>query len=87
MLSLRDCLDYCDLTDDDVALIAQHTSVPEIAAAQMLCGMVQTPEGVLVLDSYLLELESQAHQAGQHEIAARAQRARARFRTIHPPLD
>lgn len=87
MLSLRDCLDYCDLTDDDVALIAHHASIPEVAAAQMLCGMVQTPEGVLVLNRYLEELEAQAAQAGHSDIAARAQCARARFSAILPARD
>ena len=34
MLSIRDCLDYCDLTDEDVAIIAEHHDIPEAAAAQ-----------------------------------------------------
>ncbi len=28
MLSIRDCLDYCDLTDDEVSLIAEHEGIP-----------------------------------------------------------
>ena len=34
MLSIRDCLDYCDLTDDEVALVAEHEGIPDGAAAQ-----------------------------------------------------
>ena len=35
MLSIRDCLDYCDLTDEDVAIIAEHHDIPDVAAAQI----------------------------------------------------
>lgn len=42
MLSIRDCLDYCDLTDDEIDLIAEHEDIPDVAAAQLVCGMVQT---------------------------------------------
>lgn len=45
MLSIRDCLDYCDLTDEEVLLIAEHEDIPDAAAAQLCCGLVQTPEG------------------------------------------
>src|SRR5574337_1842376 len=87
MLSMRDCLDYCDVTDDDVALIAEHESIPDAAAAQILCGMVQTQAGVVVLARYLHELEIRAHRAGKMEKAARARQARARFMAIHPQPD
>lgn len=80
MLSLRDCLDYCDLTDEDVALIAQHESIPKVAAAQILCGMVQTPEGVLLLSHYFEELEARAHRAGRLDQAARTRQACARIK-------
>jgi hypothetical protein len=87
MLSLRDCLDYCDLTDDDVALIAEHENIPDITAAQILCGMVQTPEGVLVLTRYLREVEERAHRAGHTAKAAQARQACARFMAILPLPD
>jgi hypothetical protein len=38
MLSIRDCLDYCDLTDEDVAIIAEHHDIPDVAAAQIAAG-------------------------------------------------
>lgn len=84
MLSIRDCLDYCDLTDDEVALIAEHEGIPEGAAAQIVCGMVQTPEGVLVLTSYMQDLIEQATQRGDYDRARRAQDIRDRFVADHP---
>lgn len=84
MLSIRDCLDYCDLTDDEVALIAEHEGIPEGAAAQIVCGMVQTREGILVLTHYMEDLIEQANSRGEHERARRAQGIHDRFVADHP---
>lgn len=84
MLSIRDCLDYCDLTEDEVALIAQHEGIPDAAAAQIACGLVQTPEGVLVLTRYMLDLVEQAHEAGEFDKAQRALDLCNRFMHDHP---
>ena len=84
MLSIRDCLDYCDLTDDEVALIAEHEGIPEAAAAQIACGMVQTPEGVLVLTGYMQDLIDEASRRGDVDLVERAKSIRARFMADHP---
>ncbi|QDF96579.1 hypothetical protein CJ010_08560 [Azoarcus sp. DD4] len=84
MLSIRDCLDYCDLTEDEVALIAEHEGIPDAAAAQVACGLVQTPEGVLVLTNYMLDLIERATERGDTEKAERAKSLCARFMEDHP---
>jgi len=84
MLSIRDCLDYCDLTDDEVALIAEHEGIPDGAAAQIVCGMVQTPEGVLVLTGYMQDLIDRATERGDLTQAERAKTVQARFMADHP---
>jgi hypothetical protein len=84
MLSARDCLDYCDLTDEDVAIFAEQASIPKVAAAQIMCGMAQTFEGILALTRCLWEAEDRARQAGKAELAARAHEARLRFMATHP---
>ena len=84
MLSIRDCLDYCDLTDDEVELIAEHEEIPDAAAAQLLCGMVQTPEGVLMLNHYIEDLIERATARGDAEKAQRARIIFARFMHDHP---
>ncbi|HRP23259.1 MAG TPA: hypothetical protein PLF79_01315 [Thauera sp.] len=84
MLSIRDCLDYCDLTDDEVALIAEHEDIPDAAAAQMVCGLVQTPEGVMVLTNYMLELIERANACGDARKAEQAASVCARFMADHP---
>lgn len=84
MLSIRDCLDYCDITDEEVALIAEHEGIPDVAAAQVACGMVQTPEGVLLLTNYLQDLINRATQRGQVDKAEQARSICARFMADHP---
>lgn len=84
MLSIRDCLDYCDLTEDEVALIAEHEGIPEGAAAQIVCGMVQTAEGVLVLTAFMQDLIDEATRRGEVERARRAQAICNRFIADHP---
>lgn len=79
MLSMRDCLDYCDLTDDEVALIAEFEGIPDAMAAHVLCGLVQTDEGVQLLARWLRELVEYASAAGMTDKAARAQAEFDRF--------
>lgn len=84
MLSIRDCLDYCDVTDDEVALIAEHEDIPDVAAAQVVCGLVQTPEGVMVLTQFMVELIERANARGDVEKARRASKVCERFMADHP---
>lgn len=84
MLSIRDCLDYCDLTDDEVALIAEHEDIPDAAAAQIACGLVQTPEGVLLLTRYMADVVQRAERRGEREKAERMRKVCARFEKDHP---
>ena len=82
MLSIRDCLDYCDILEEDVALIAEHEQIPDVAAAQILCGMVQTPEGILVITRYLRDLEARTDRNGHILKADQARQACRRFMAL-----
>ena len=53
MLTLKDCIDLSDLSDVEVAAIAEHEHVPEIIAAEIGCALVNTPAGRLVLKRYI----------------------------------
>jgi len=83
MLSMRDCLDYCDLTEDEVALIAEFEGIPDVMAGQVLCGLVQTDEGVQLLARWLQELIEYADAAGMPDKAARARAEFTRFSISH----
>ncbi|MDR0565215.1 MAG: hypothetical protein LBG78_09825 [Azoarcus sp.] len=83
MLSMRDCLDYCDLTDEEVSLIAEFEGIPDVMAGQVLCGLVQTDEGVQLLARWLQELIDYADAAGLPDKAARARAEFSRFSLAH----
>lgn len=84
MLSIKDCLDYCDLTEDEVSLLAEHENIPDAAAAQIACGLVQTDQGVLVLTRYLLDMAERASAGGEVEKAQQAVELCNRFMHDHP---
>lgn len=85
MLSIRDCLDYCDLSQDEVDLFAENTHIPGDAAAQILCGMVQSREGVLILTQFIQTVIDHARARGDQPEARRAMTVYNRFVTNHPP--
>ena len=63
MLTLKDCIDLSDLSDAEVAAIAEHEHVPEIVAAEIGCKLVNSPAGRLVLKRYIRDnlVHARAH--------------------------
>ena len=53
MLTLKECIDLSDLSDAEVAAIAEHEHVPDIIAAEIGCGLVHSPAGRVILKRYL----------------------------------
>jgi hypothetical protein len=45
MLTLRDCIDLCDLTEAEIRAIAEHEHIPEIVAMEYGQYLMQTPDG------------------------------------------
>ena len=60
MLTLRDCIDFSDLSDGEIAAIAEHERVPEIIAAEIGCMLVHSPAGCLLLKRFIRENLSRA---------------------------
>lgn len=49
MLTLEDCIAYCDLTEEEILAIAEHENLPEIAAVaygQYLISKENGPERI-----------------------------------------
>ena len=84
MLTLQDCLDYCDLTEEEVELFAEHEHIPSEVAGALACGLVQTVEGVDKIDHCLSDLVSEAMDSGQFDKAEHVLHVYAQFRTAHP---
>ncbi|NML26961.1 hypothetical protein [Zoogloea dura] len=47
MLTLQDCIEMSDLTEDEILAIAEHEHIPEMLAVEMGCYLCHTPEGDL----------------------------------------
>jgi hypothetical protein len=84
MLSTQDCLDYCDLIDDEVAMLAHHEHLPYPAAVQLACCLVQTDEGTQVMRCILKDCLCEAEDCGGRQASEAAQRALQHFSAIHP---
>ncbi|WP_341678235.1 hypothetical protein [Niveibacterium sp. SC-1] len=83
MLSLRDCLDYCDLTEDDVSLLAEHEHLPPEMAAHIACALAQTRDGVQILSHIMQDLIERAERAGAADRAQHVRHVCARFQAAH----
>ncbi|MCX8018480.1 MAG: hypothetical protein N2690_11360 [Rhodocyclaceae bacterium] len=84
MISIKDCLDYSDLTEDEVAAIAEHEHLPYAGAAQLACGLAQTEEGTEVLRCLLKNALCDAQRCQHSETLQTARRAYAQFLANHP---
>lgn len=81
MISIKDCLDYSDLTEDEVAVIAEHEHLPYASAAQLACCLAQSSDGTEVLRCLLKDCVCDAAAGGGRVLA---QRAYAQFAANHP---
>jgi hypothetical protein len=84
MISLKDCLDYSDLTEEEVAVIAEHEHLPYPYAVELACGLTQTSEGEEVLRCLLGNAVCDARACHHAEALKAARHALKRFAIDHP---
>lgn len=79
MLSLKDCIDMCDLTEEEVSAIAETESLPAIVAAQVGCMMLRSEGGVEYIRCVLRSRAEQSAASGDLHTAAVRFRAYEEF--------
>jgi hypothetical protein len=84
MISIRDCIDYSNLTDDEVEVIAEHEHLPFDSAAQLACCLAQSDEGSQVLRCLLKDAVCDARTCGKQQALRLARRALRQFSANHP---
>jgi len=84
MLSLAECVALSDLTEDEVAVIAQRRGVPAMVAVAIGQDLLQTPKGVFQLKGYICDLLEQAKVDGDRRKARHLDRLLTRFVREHP---
>jgi hypothetical protein len=55
MISLEDCIELCNLSEEEVLAIAQHEHIPAIVAAELGNYLASTPEGELCIKAMILD--------------------------------
>jgi hypothetical protein len=84
MISMKDCLDYSDLTEDEVSVIAEHEHLPYPCAVELACCLAQSQEGTEVLRCLLKNAVCDAENCGRPELLQSAQHALEQFAANHP---
>lgn len=84
MLSYEDCVALCDLTEEEIAAIAEHEHIPAIIAAELGSYLVHTPEGVPMLRRMILDDIQAARTRADWLAAAKLRLVLCHFVKTHP---
>ena len=85
MLTYDDCVELCDLSEEEIAAIAEHEHVPEIVAAEMGNYLVHTKEGVPKIRRFILDDIDAAQAHGNKARVETLQLVLKHFIATHPP--
>jgi S-ribosylhomocysteine lyase LuxS involved in autoinducer biosynthesis len=69
-LTLQDCIDMSDLTEEEILAIAEHEQIPEILAIELGSYLVHTPNGEKRIKRMILDDIKQASDEGDIQHAA-----------------
>jgi hypothetical protein len=84
MLTLRDCLELSELSEDEVHLIAEHEHIPEIVAAELGNELLHSADGVTTIKAYILDCVEHARRTGEFARADALYAIYRRFDAAHP---
>lgn len=84
MITLEDCLAFCDLTEAEVSAIAEHEHIPELAAAALAEYLLSQERGVEVIRRMIADDIRAAMDRGDVTHAQRLAMAMRHFLMTHP---
>jgi hypothetical protein len=64
MLTIQDCIELSELTEEEILPIAQHEHIPEMAAVELGHYLVSTPEGEKRIKEMIVDDIEQAKREG-----------------------
>ena len=64
MLTLQECIDYCDLSPEEIDAIAEHEHLSTIVAAEYGHYLINSPEGVPRIKRIILDDIEAAERRG-----------------------
>lgn len=83
MLTIQDCIELSELTEDEILAIAEHEHVPEMVAVEMGNYMVHTPEGEQRIKRMIVDDITAARERGDLKHAATLRLALKHFVDTH----
>jgi hypothetical protein len=67
MLTLRDCIDLCDLSEEEILAIAEHEHIPEIIAMEYGQYLIECEDGEPSIKAIIRDDIRHAEQRGDKE--------------------
>lgn len=87
MLTLQECLELSDLSEDEINAIAEHEHVPGIVAAELGNCLLQSDVGTWMIKRYIREDALRAEAGGHADKATRLRELLAQFSAAHPTYE
>ena len=84
MLTYQECLDLCELEEDEVDAIAEHEHLSELAAMELGNYLVNTPDGVPTIKRMIIDDIDKARLSGDFKHAAKLRLVLKHFVENHP---
>lgn len=87
MLTMRECMEFGELSEEEIHAIAEHEHVPEIVAAELGHCLLQSDVGTWLIKRYIRDDLRVAEAAGQTAKAKRLRVVLERFSAAHPTYE
>jgi hypothetical protein len=84
MISMADCIAFCDLDEAEVLAIAEHEHVPEIVACALAEKLMQSQSGPEQIRDMIRDDIRTAIQRGDKQHARELIAAMHHFLSVHP---
>ena len=87
MLTYEDCLALCDLTEDEIAAIAEHEHIHHLLAIELGNYLVHTDDGERRIRRMILDDIETHRERGDREGVERLEQVLSYFIITHPKAE
>ena len=84
MLTFEDCVGLCELTEEEIAAIAEHEHLPQIVALELGSEMIRGRAGARVIRQIIVDDILAAKRRGNMIHACQLEQTLCRFIAGHP---
>jgi hypothetical protein len=87
MLSVKECMDYCELSEEEIQAIAEHEGIPEVLAAELGECLLKSDVGTWLIKRYIADDLERAEHTGHGLRVAELRKVLEEFSRAHPTYD